>query len=122
MECEGERYNSTYSTPTGGRAKFIKSFFDTVSTSGVHIDLSDIQYEAVKGSTNFIKILNTGENNLYVAFDSSVEAIDTNDKRTFNLKISSLEPYNEVKINGAASQISLKCADSETTTYDIITW
>jgi hypothetical protein len=119
---KGERPNSTYSTTTGGRAKFIRPFFDIVSISGVHIDLSDIQYEAVKGSTNYIKILNTGGNNLFVAFDSSIEAIDTKDKRTFNLRIPSLEPYNEVKINGAASQISLKCADSETTTYDIITW
>lgn len=118
---DGARENSEYNTPTGGQAKYIRTFRDTVNSEGINIDLSEIQYEVLYGSASYIKILNTGENTIYVAFDSDFIHIDTLNNLSYNLRISNLEPYNEIEINGEVSKISLKTAAGDTT-FEILTW
>jgi len=117
-----ERENSVYRTLTGGKAKFIRTFADTATDKGISLDLSGVQYELLLGETTYIKILNTGSSTIFVAFDTELSTIDIKNFKTFNLRIPSLEPYNEVAMYAQANRISLICASSEESTFEILTW
>jgi hypothetical protein len=114
--------NAKYSINTGGKMQYIKQFIIASDEDGYSVDLSSIQYETFLGKTSFVKILNTGSSDVYIAFDSNHSAIDVDNQSTYNLLLSSSTPFSDIEIVGETSKISFKCNSGETTSINVITW
>lgn len=111
-----------FTIDTGGKARYIRHYINGSNETGWHIDLSDVIFETNTGTANYIKIFNSGPNPVYVAFDSSIAAIDTDDWSSFNFKVSNGVPFSEIEIHGEADTISFKCAEDERADIEVLVW
>lgn len=99
--------NARYTIETSGLLKFSKQFDVVVDFNGLTIDFSEIKFEGRVGMTNFVKLINTGVNSVWILFDGDHNDIDIDDRGTYNLKINAGTGYNAISLAGHCSKIAM---------------
>jgi hypothetical protein len=114
------RDTSRYSVSTGGQLKYIKYYKIGVIDAEHGQSRTFTGFEA--GGIVHIDLFNIGEHSIFIAFDSSSEAIDTDDSDTYNLELSGGIPFSNISLDGNADKISFRCKSGETSALRMVVW
>lgn len=114
-----------YTSDTGGRLKYMKTYPSVaVSAIGGQIDINALYFEADKRYAEHCLLVNTGSEQVYIAFDTDAALIDIADNDTYNVLLDENNSgiTDRIILDGVVFKLAYKCATGKTSTLRILIW